>query len=366
MKKKVLFCIWSFSYGGGAERILTNIVNRFPSDQYEVDVWEFYRANVHTFEVNPQVNLLEAVVSKEDHPMKIRFYNYLAMFAPKMIRKKHITKEYDIEVAFNYQIPSFLLDYSKKTLCWAHGDVYNLQNDRLHRQYQLHYWRQADRLIGISNNTVASMVEVFPTLEEKVIKIYNGYDLAQTKQKAAEATTLVLEPESVCFIGRLDENKNVSFMIQAVHQLHMQGKKIHAYIIGKGELEDALKGEAQALGIASYVHFLGFQSNPFPLLKQTKVNVLTSKQEGMPTVLAEGMALGIPFVSTPVGGVQELSDHHRCGFIASDVTSFARSIQRLFDDETLYEQMAAHALQHVQVFSLERQMETILQLMETI
>ena len=42
MKKKVLFIIWSYSYGGGAERVLTNIVNNLDPSKYEIDILEYY------------------------------------------------------------------------------------------------------------------------------------------------------------------------------------------------------------------------------------------------------------------------------------------------------------------------------------
>ena len=51
-KKKILFIIWSFTYGGGAERVLANIVNNLDKNRYDIDIIEYWHTNINNEEIN--------------------------------------------------------------------------------------------------------------------------------------------------------------------------------------------------------------------------------------------------------------------------------------------------------------------------
>ena len=70
------------------------------------------------------------------------------------------------------------------------------------------------------------------------------------------------------------------------------------------------------------VFLLGYMSNPYPIIKQSAAVCLLSESEGFPTVFTEGMALGKPFISSPVGGTRELSDNGNCGIIINSYEEF--------------------------------------------
>ena len=53
-KKKILFIIWSFTYGGGAERVLANIVNNLDKNRYDIDIIEYWHTNINNEEINDQ------------------------------------------------------------------------------------------------------------------------------------------------------------------------------------------------------------------------------------------------------------------------------------------------------------------------
>ncbi len=76
MKKKVLFIIWSYSYGGGAERILTNIVNNLDPSKYEIDILEYVYAGIKKEEINDNINLLNPIIDITDRSFINRVNNY--------------------------------------------------------------------------------------------------------------------------------------------------------------------------------------------------------------------------------------------------------------------------------------------------
>ena len=93
---------------------------------------------------------------------------------------------------------------------------------------------------------------------------------------------------------------------------------------------------------------------------------MMSKSEGFPTVFAEGMQLGIPFISTPVGGVAELAEGGKCGYVVQDEAACAAAVKDLLFTAGRREEMRINCLEHIQNFSLQRQNEKIEKLIDTL
>jgi len=88
-------------------------------------------------------------------------------------------------------------------------------------------------------------------------------------------------------------------------------------ILGCGELLDDLEAQARALGIQGSVRFRGWSRGVAEFLAEIDGFVLSSKSEGLPMTLLEAMAAGLPVVSTAVGGIPEIVNSARCGWLAA-------------------------------------------------
>lgn len=128
-------------------------------------------------------------------------------------------------------------------------------------------------------------------------------------------------------------------------------------IVGDGPLREALVTQANQLGIAQQVHFSGFLSNPYPVLRHARLFILSSLQEGMPTVLIEALALGTPVLACDCEtGPRELLDHGRLGqlVIVNDVQALADGMLRHLtlrndiscSDKTLTDTLRPYTSQH--------------------
>jgi glycosyltransferase involved in cell wall biosynthesis len=117
-------------------------------------------------------------------------------------------------------------------------------------------------------------------------------------------------PWRICSVGRLEVGKRHSLLLEACAELvHRLGRCFVVDLIGDGPLEKDLRDRATSLGIADLITFHGFV--PWgPLLHryllQSDLFVLSSITEGMPRVLLEAMACGLPVVATAVGGISEI------------------------------------------------------------
>jgi colanic acid/amylovoran biosynthesis glycosyltransferase len=137
------------------------------------------------------------------------------------------------------------------------------------------------------------------------------------------------------FVGRLVAAKGLPILLEALAAL----EDAQLQVAGDGPDRKMLEDLARSLGIANRVEFLGYQSQAKvrELLSKADVFALSSFAEGVPVVLMEAMAAGIPVVATRIAGIPELVRHEENGLIVSpgDSAGVAAAIRDLLDDPDL-------------------------------
>ncbi|HEY3044170.1 MAG TPA: N-acetyl-alpha-D-glucosaminyl L-malate synthase BshA [Vicinamibacterales bacterium] len=123
----------------------------------------------------------------------------------------------------------------------------------------------------------------------------------------------------------------------------------HLLMVGDGPELDAASRLAGERGLADRVHFLGEQDQVLPLLSIADVFLLPSAQESFGLAALEAMACEVPVVASNVGGLPEVIDHGRNGFLhrPEDLDGMARSALALLTDPILHRQIAAAAHEKV-------------------
>lgn len=330
-KKKILFIIWSYTYGGGAESLLTTIVNHLNRDKYDVSIIEYHHADIKTEPVNDNIHVLppmEAVDTGEKHSKTYQLYH-----TPQVLINAYIKRDYDLYVSFNYQIPTFLLPEDTKNIAWIHSDVYDLAEEALlrERNRQDIAFCKVKKIVAISDNTEQSIRDLFPAHSHKLVKIYNGVDVDRVRAKALEHAMITVKEPAIAFVGRLEARKAPARLVQVLKSVHERGIFAHLYYIGEGDEREVIEQRAVQEKLTGYVHMAGYQANPLPILRQCRVTCLLSKTEGFSMCLLESVALGIPFVATRVGGAKELSNGGTCGRLVDTDEQAAEAIGRLLN-----------------------------------
>lgn len=108
------------------------------------------------------------------------------------------------------------------------------------------------------------------------------------------------ETKRIVTIAELTKNKGVKYAIEALARLKKNGMTVSYFIIGDGEERASLQKLAQKLGVSDFVHFLGFIPDASKYLKAFDIFLLPSIKEGMPYILLEAAAAGIPIITTNV------------------------------------------------------------------
>lgn len=363
-KKKILFFMWSFSLGGGAEKILSTIVNNMNLEKYKIDILELTHFDKGFEPVPKSVRVLSNYEKYTQSYWKRSLLWRIRMYFPNFVRNILLKDEYDIEVSFTIMNPPFEFSKRKdvKKIAWIHGSIEDFLEDRSKKESHKKYLANVDSIVSISNKTKKSIEEVYPEYKDKIINIYNGYDFEDIKKKSEENLSEVIFPNSLCSIGRIEKLKGSDKTLEILKNLHDKGIKYHLYYIGSGELEDELKDKSIEYGLRDYVHFLGYQKNPYKYLKKMKLLLSMSLQEGFPGVFVEALSLGVPFVSTDVGGAEELSQNGKFGKIIYNENEAMEEIVDLMENsKTNKKEMK----EFVSQFTIRKQIENIEKLIES-
>jgi glycosyltransferase involved in cell wall biosynthesis len=157
--------------------------------------------------------------------------------------------------------------------------------------------------------------------------IGNPIDVDEVQRLAEPPGTLPGRP-SLLAVGRLFRQKGFDILLPAFAGLLPRAPQAHLTIVGTGPDEQALRRQAEALGIGDRVTFRGFVQNPYPLMRAADLYVLSSRYEGFPNVALEALACGTPVVATACPGVAGLVLPGVNGWIAplDDVAGLAETL----------------------------------------
>ena len=168
------------------------------------------------------------------------------------------------------------------------------------------------------------------------------------------------------FVGRLAPVKGCLVLIEAIAQL----SDVTLDIVGDGPSRPSLRERAAALGIADRVVFHGYmdETGVRQRLAEADVFVMTSFAEGVPVVLMEALAAGVPAVATRIAGIPELIEDGVTGLLIppAEPVAAAEAVRRLLEDPELRNRIAAAGREKVErEFNLESECERLAKLMTT-
>jgi glycosyltransferase involved in cell wall biosynthesis len=213
---------------------------------------------------------------------------------------------------------------------------------------------QATVMLTCSGTNIDYVNEVVPeSLRAKVRLIHHGVHLdgfqplPKNHHESAGATPLILS------VGRLVEKKGYPDLIAACARLKQAGQQFCCAIYGDGPLHGQLSAQIEQLGLAGCVSLPGErdQAELIPIFQRADVFALApfvtedGDRDGIPNVLVEAMACGLPVVSTSVAGIPELVRDGQNGLLVAprDTAALAAALGSLLEDRERREQLGAAA-----------------------
>lgn len=157
-------------------------------------------------------------------------------------------------------------------------------------------------------------------------------------------------------MGRLTEQKGFDLLLQAFAKIAPQYPDWQLLILGRGELREQLSQIRDDLDLSGQVVFTGALSNPFAVLKQSKIFVMASRNEGFPMAHGEALACGLPVVCTDCpSGPSEMVRQGIDGLLVpnEDIDALGAAMKSLMADEPERQKLAAKAPEVLERFGLD-------------
>ena len=147
-------------------------------------------------------------------------------------------------------------------------------------------------------------------------------------------------------VGRLTGQKGYTYLLEAARAIVDLRQDIQFVLVGDGDLRDELVSYRDKLGLQEHVHLVGARRDVESLLRAFDLFVLPSLWEGLPTVITEAMASGVP-IAINILGTRELVNSGMNGWLVEprDVPGLAAQILEALDDSVMRRQVASRALE---------------------
>jgi glycosyltransferase involved in cell wall biosynthesis len=255
-----------------------------------------------------------------------------------------------------------------------HNSVYHYDVSAVHK----HLYSAAERLtlrwcnrvIAVSEGIALELRSRYQLRPEKISVVPNGVDPGRLEARVERAQVreqLGIGDEAIVLlqVGRLTPQKGYDVLFEAVARIADRYRELVVLAVGEGPLRDDLASQAQSLGIANVVHFLGHREDVADLLQAADLVTLASRSEGMPYTLLEAMGSGRAVVATRIGGIEEVITQAGMALLvpSEDPEALANSLVTLLEDPEGAEKMGRAAreyiLQHHSAAGMLAQVQTI-------
>lgn len=365
MSKSKLLFIYGPLNAGGAERVLLDYLQNLDRATYEMSLCLLVDGGTLIHEVPKDVKTFSLFPSYNwRYKLAYRLSIWLDIdFLFQMVLKQKINQNYDVIISFLEGMPlkiHSLNDSKVKNFTWVHADL------DLHRYSQVNFYNgdelsaynKMDRIIFVSANAKNSFLNRFPSLEGKTVTILNPINIKKVLKLSDEIVFDLHKTLTVVCVGRLTPPKQIDRLIYVTKKFFDEGILLRFQVIGDGELRRDLEILAKALQVDHLVSFLGYQSNPYPYIRNADILVSTSSYEGFGLVLCEAMALGVPVVSTKTAGTMEIIGANEFGLLCDhNEEAIYEAIKQLLGNKVLREHYIQKGQVRVKDFSLEKALQ---------
>ncbi len=325
--------------GGGAERVMLNLAQGFVKRGFHVDLVLAKAEGAYLSEVPPEVRIVNLKASRVlwSLPGLIR---YLRREQPRVmlsaLSHANLVALWARAVA---RVKTRLVVSEHNTLSISTEGTPGMRA-KLIPWLAKQFYPAADAIIAVSEGVAQDLIAQTGLPREKVRVIYNPVITPALFAKAKEPVEhpwFQNERKPVILgVGRLTEQKDFATLLRAF-ALVREKYPARLMILGEGEDRPKLEALARQLQLEEDVALPGFVSNPYKYMRRATVFVLSSRWEGLPTVLIEALALGTPVVATDCpSGPREILEEGRWGQLVpvGDVEALAAALNTALASKT--------------------------------
>lgn len=376
MKKRILFVLPSFTFGGTVFSTL-NMISLLDKDKYDINVFamthegpvsEYYKGYKVLPEI-PELSLLFGHLDKEKNVIRrVRstFIKLTDRLCTKLGKdyKLHLYRKYAKELqnqGFDF-VASCQEGYSTKfvscftgvkKIAWFRSE-YSVFKDQL-SDYELSLqsaiYHSFDKIVCVSKITRDDFVHYFPDLDSRTFAIHNIQNTKEIEIKGDKPISDPLDESvfSIVSVGRIAPQKQFHKIPEIAAKLKERGCLFKWYIIGDGNSEgenDKLQSNIANFNVSDVVVCMGSRLNPYPYIKSAKLCVNTSYYEACPRVVIESKILHTPVICADFSSAKEFVSTGVDGYV-DRLENLHNIIADLIEDKSLYQNIKSTCNKYV-------------------
>jgi len=327
-------------FGGGGQRSMVNLAHGMAESGYAVDLVLAQVEGPFLEEVREPVRVVDLKASRAltSLPALVR---YLRSEQPEALLS--VFGYVNIIASWAWRlagVPTRLLLNEQNTVSFESGNASTLRG-RLVPWLMKRFYPWANGIVVVSHGVRDDMAQLTKIPSERITVIYNPSVVRAEVLEKAQAPLdhpwfKPDQPPVLVAVGRLQIQKDFPTLLHAFAQVR-QNRPVRLLILGEGKERQPLEELIKNLGIENDVSLPGFVMNPYAYMARASLFVLSSRWEGLPTVLIEALCCGTPVVSTdcPSGPREILKDGEYGQLVpVSDMDALAKAIEAALDSKT--------------------------------
>lgn len=323
--------------GGGAERAMLKLAGGIANDGYDVDLVLSRAEGPYLSQVSDAVRVVDLDSG------------HVLSSLPGLIR--YLRREQPDAMLTSLNYVNVVGIWARRLARVDTRLVVNEQNQvsleapnsprRRHRVLPLlirRFYPWADHVVAVSRGVADDLTHTVGLSPNRIRVVHNPIVTPQLRSMAAAPLDHPWfgpgEPPVILAVGRLSQQKDFPNLIRAF-ALVRQERPARLMILGEGPEQRVLEALIDELGLAVDVKLSGWVLNPYPYMRRAQAFVLSSRWEGLPSVLIEALYCGAPVIATDCpSGPQEILDGGEHGLLVpvGDVSALARAIERALDE----------------------------------
>lgn len=340
--KKIDFLIQNME-GGGAERVVLNILNNIDYSKFKIDLILLENRGIYLERIKENQNL--RIITFKNNTSN-RYLNFILNY----IKALKYIKVSDSTNVFSQYNPGKLLGFfkflfSKKNIIYRETNIpqkitksskwYIKLIDKIFYRFGI---TKFNKIIVQSIDMKNMLLEMNSAVEEKIFLINNPIDIEFIENEIKNIEKKKNIKLNLISIGRLSHQKGYDLLIETLSKI--KNKNFILKILGTGPGEKKLKDLIKEKNLENNVMFLGFKKNPYKYLAQADFFISSSRFEGFPNTVLEACACGVPVIANNYpGGINEIIIPNLNGEIIDikDEKAFQKALDKKYDSEKIKE-----------------------------
>lgn len=351
-------------YGGGAERVMLALAGGIARRGFAVDLVLVRRQGAYVEDIPANIRVVELGTRRTVNSVAA-LARYLRRERPAVL----LTALVHVNVAA--LLAGLLARVGTRLMVTEHNQISRNISPTASRTVRMAYrlvpflYPRAARIIAVSDGVAEDLAKFAGMRRGRIDVAHNPVVTPDMLAKAAQPVNhpwfVEGEVPVILGVGRLSAQKDFGTLLRAF-ALVRAARPVRLVILGEGTCRKELENLADELGVAADVQMPGFVDNPLAFMGKASLFALSSRFEGLPTVLIEAMACGTPVVATDCpSGPREILEDGKLGGLApiGDAQALASAIERSLDDPVPKERLLAKAAE----FTVDRAVDRYLALL---